>query len=147
MVVALAGAAALLAGCGGGSSPAGAAKPAAQHAPAVRPAAVLATPTRVADTAAGAVGYREIGTGSPVLLIMGLSGSMDDWSPAFVARLAAGHEVIELDNAGVGQTASLTSPLSTAVNRGKPGMKMARSRVTPGLHGCAARDLNPEPAD
>jgi pimeloyl-ACP methyl ester carboxylesterase len=112
VVVALAGAAALLAGCGGGSSPAGATEPAAQHAPAVRPAAVLATPTRVADTAAGAVGYREIGTGSPVLLIMGLSGSMDDWPPAFVASLAAGHEVIELDNAGVGQTASLTSPLS-----------------------------------
>jgi pimeloyl-ACP methyl ester carboxylesterase len=112
MVVALAGAAALLAGCGGGSSPARATEPAAQRAPAVRPAAVLATPTRVADTAAGAVGYREIGTGSPVLLITGLSGSMDDWPPAFVASLAAGHEVIQLDNAGVGRTASLTSPLS-----------------------------------
>jgi len=35
-------------------------------------------PTKIAHTAAGPVGYREVGAGSPVLLVMGLSGSMDD---------------------------------------------------------------------
>lgn len=56
--------------------------------------------------------YRKIGAGSPVVLIVGLSGSMDDWSPAFVAGLAAEHTVVVFDNAGIGQTAALPSPLS-----------------------------------
>jgi hypothetical protein len=80
--------------------------------PVVRSLAVIDAPTEVAETAAGAVGYREIGTGSPIVLIMGLGGSMDDWQPSFVAVLATSHKVVMLDNAGVGQTASLVSPLS-----------------------------------
>jgi pimeloyl-ACP methyl ester carboxylesterase len=69
-------------------------------------------PTRIAHTAAGLVGYREVGTGSPVLLVMGLSGSIDDWQPAFIAGLATDHTVVAFDNAGVGQTAALSPPLS-----------------------------------
>jgi pimeloyl-ACP methyl ester carboxylesterase len=79
----------------------------------VRPLEVADTTTKIADTAAGAVGYREIGTGSPIILVMGLSGSIDAWQPAFVAALAtSGHKVIVFDNAGVGETASLASPLT-----------------------------------
>jgi pimeloyl-ACP methyl ester carboxylesterase len=112
MIIALAGVAALLAGCGGGSSSGATTSTPAQGVRIVYPLAVIDAPTKVADTAAGAVGYREVGTGSPILLIMGLGGSMDDWTPAFVATLATGHKVIMLDNAGVGQTAPLASPLS-----------------------------------
>jgi pimeloyl-ACP methyl ester carboxylesterase len=75
-------------------------------------AAVVNAPTRIAHTAAGLVGYREVGTGSPVLLVMGLSGSIDDWQPAFIAGLATDHTVVAFDNAGVGQTAALSPPLS-----------------------------------
>ena len=75
-------------------------------------AAVVNAPTKIAHTAAGPVGYREVGAGSPVLLVMGLSGSMDDWQPAFVAGLATDHTVVVFDNAGVGQTAALSPPLS-----------------------------------
>jgi pimeloyl-ACP methyl ester carboxylesterase len=112
MAIALAGALTFLSGYGGGAISGAATVAAAPRAPVVRPLAVIDAPTRVATTAAGAVGYREVGTGSPILLIMGLRGSMDEWSPAFVATLATGHKVIMLDNAGVGQTASLASPLS-----------------------------------
>jgi pimeloyl-ACP methyl ester carboxylesterase len=81
--------------------------------PAVGPSAVVVNaPTKIAHTAAGPVGYREVGAGSPVLLVMGLSGSMDDWQPAFVAGLATDHTVVVFDNAGVGQTAALSPPLS-----------------------------------
>ncbi len=73
---------------------------------------VLTAPTRVAKTALGPVGYRELGAGPPLLLIMGLSGSMDDWQPIFIAALAQRHRVVLVDNAGVGDTAALTAPLT-----------------------------------
>ncbi len=119
--LALAGAAALLAGCGGGgtastsaSTPASTPSSAAASQPAtVLPRDVVNAPTRIAHTTDGLVGYREVGTGSPVLLITGLSASIDDWQPDFVAGLAAaGHTVVVFDNAGVGQTAALASPLT-----------------------------------
>jgi pimeloyl-ACP methyl ester carboxylesterase len=79
---------------------------------AVLPRDVVSAPIRIARTSAGPVGYREVGAGSPLLLVMGLGGSMDDWQPYFVAALAAHHTVVVFDNAGVGQTAALASPLT-----------------------------------
>ena len=131
--LALAGVAALLAGCGGGGSSAttttstapatagtatagtataGTAGPATSGLGAVLPRDVIAAPVRIAHTAAGPVGYREVGAGSPLLLVMGLGGSIDDWQPYLVATLAAHHTVVVFDNAGVGQTAALASPLT-----------------------------------
>ena len=60
------------------------------------------------------VGYREVGKGTPLLLIMGFGASMDNWPPAFVDALAAHHEVVVFDNAGVGKTTAVASPLSVA---------------------------------
>ena len=73
---------------------------------------IVTAPVRVAATTDGAVSYREIGSGSPLLLIMGLGGTMNDWSPSFVNALAAQHKVVVFDNAGVGKTASLAPPVS-----------------------------------
>jgi pimeloyl-ACP methyl ester carboxylesterase len=58
------------------------------------------------------VGYRVVGQGPPLLLIMGRGGSMDNWAPSFVDALAARHRVVVFDNAGVGQTAAVGSPLT-----------------------------------
>jgi pimeloyl-ACP methyl ester carboxylesterase len=76
------------------------------------PANIVTAPTLIASTSDGAVGYREVGTGSPILLIMGFSGSMDDWAPSFVDALATRHTVVVFDNAGIGDTAAVRSPLS-----------------------------------
>jgi len=96
--LALVSAAVILAGCGQGgatvastsTSTTGTSTTGGRPA-VVRPLDVVNAPVKVADTTAGPVGYREVGAGSPVLLVMGLGGSMDDWQPAFVATLATDH--------------------------------------------------------
>lgn len=70
----------------------------------VTPASVVAAPVRTVRTAYGTVGYRAVGDGRPLVLIMGLGGSIDTWPPDFIARLARGHRVIAFDNEGVGRT-------------------------------------------
>ncbi|MGH9055660.1 MAG: alpha/beta fold hydrolase [Acidimicrobiales bacterium] len=65
-----------------------------------------------AHTADGDVGYRTEGHGSPLVLIMGYSGSMDAWEPSFVDALARNHQVVVFDNAGIGKTAGLPAPLT-----------------------------------
>ena len=110
--MALVGAWVLLAGCGATGKSAATTSTSSAPAPVVRPLDVIDAPIEVAHTTTGAVGYRVVGAGSPILLIMGLGGSMDDWPPAFVATLANGHKVVMFDNAGVGETAPLTPPVS-----------------------------------
>jgi pimeloyl-ACP methyl ester carboxylesterase len=79
-------------------------------APAV--AGIAAVPVQVIETADGQVGYRQLGTGTPLVLIMGLSGSIDDWAPSFVNALAERYRVVVFDNAGIGRTAPLPAPLT-----------------------------------
>ena len=101
--------------CGAGAVPASA----SAAMPPTGPPDIVAAPTLIASTPAGDVGYREVGTGSPVLLIMGFGGSMDDWAPSFVDALAARHTVIVFDNAGIGATTPLPSPLSIPAMAGQ----------------------------
>jgi pimeloyl-ACP methyl ester carboxylesterase len=76
------------------------------------PVNVAAAPIHVAETSAGPVAYREVGRGLPLVLVMGLGGTMDDWAPPFVDRLGADFRVVVLDNAGVGQTGTVRPPLT-----------------------------------
>jgi pimeloyl-ACP methyl ester carboxylesterase len=102
----------VLAGCGGVAASGASTTTSVAQPPVVRPLDVVEAPTKVADTSLGPVGYREVGSGSPLLLIMGLGGSMDAWQPSFVATLATAHTVVVFDNAGVGETAPLGVPLT-----------------------------------
>jgi pimeloyl-ACP methyl ester carboxylesterase len=86
-------AAAALAGCGSGSGP-----------------DVLTAPVRVVRTSDGTVAYRELGSGPPLVLIVGAAASMDYWPPGFVDALAAHHKVVVFDNAGVGRTSAVSAP-------------------------------------
>jgi pimeloyl-ACP methyl ester carboxylesterase len=73
---------------------------------------VTSSPIQVIQTSDGSVSYRSIGSGPPLVLIMGYSGSQDDWAPDFVDALAAQHRVIIFDNAGIGQTTMPAGTLS-----------------------------------
>jgi pimeloyl-ACP methyl ester carboxylesterase len=109
---------------GAGAVPASASTTASSPAP----PDILTAPTLVASTSAGDVGYREVGSGSPVLLVMGFSGSMDFWAPSFVDALAARHTVIVFDNAGIGDTAALPGTLTIS------GMARQTSALISALH-------------
>ena len=74
----------------------------ATHAPAQPVFNIAAAPTKIADTALGAVGYREIGHGPTLLMITGFSAGMDDWAPYFVDALAKRFRVVVFDNARLG---------------------------------------------
>lgn len=68
-------------------------------------ASIADAPIHAVEAGQGRIGYRAVGTGSPVVLVMGLSGTMDAWSPSFVDALAAGgHRVVTFDNEGIGRT-------------------------------------------
>lgn len=83
------------------------------------PPDIVTAPTLTAKTHDGDVGYREVGAGSPILLIMGFGGSMDNWPPSFVDALAARHTVVVFDNAGIGDTAAVPSQLSISAMAGQ----------------------------
>lgn len=86
--------------------------PSSSGAEAVPAATITATAVRTVSTAHGTVGYRSFGSGPALLLITGFSGSIDSWDPRFLGLLAASHRVVVVDNAGVGRTSALPSPLT-----------------------------------
>ena len=101
-MLAVCGAAAALAGCGSGSSPDVLGSGSGPD--------VLTVPISVVRTTDGTVAYRELGSGPALLLITGGGASMDGWPPSFVDALAAHHEVVVFDNAGVGRTSAVSAP-------------------------------------
>ena len=62
---------------------------------------VATAPVKTIKAGQGKIGYRSVGSGRPIVLIMGLSGTMDAWAPAFVDELAKHHRVITFDNEGI----------------------------------------------
>lgn len=73
---------------------------------------ITSSPVLTISTAMGTVGYRIIGSGPPLVMVMGFSGTMSTWDPLLVDALAAHYRVVVFDNAGIGPTSSLTGTLS-----------------------------------
>ncbi len=72
----------------------------------------LPADVRLADTGEITVGYRVVGDGPPLVLIMGYSGVMDLWDPTFIEALARHHQVIMFDNRGMGYSTATEGPFT-----------------------------------
>ncbi len=57
------------------------------------------------------IAYRTFGNGQPLILFNRFRGTINDWDPAFITRLAKKNKVIVFDNLGVGNSSG-TSPNS-----------------------------------
>jgi pimeloyl-ACP methyl ester carboxylesterase len=74
---------------------------AAPAAAAAKTPSIAKAPIRTVKAGQGKIGYRSVGKGRPLVMIMGLSGTMDAWAPSFVDALAKGRRVITFDNEGI----------------------------------------------
>ncbi len=50
------------------------------------------------------IGYKLIGNGEPLLMIMGLGNTMERWPQAFISKLSEKYQLILFDNRGMGYT-------------------------------------------
>jgi pimeloyl-ACP methyl ester carboxylesterase len=73
---------------------------------------ITSAPVLTVSTDMGTIGYRVIGSGPPLVMVMGFGGTMSTWDPLLVDALAAHYRVVIFDNAGIGPTSSLTGTLS-----------------------------------
>jgi pimeloyl-ACP methyl ester carboxylesterase len=81
-------------------------------APVPATVSVATAPVQTVHTTMGTVAYRDVGSGTPLVMITGYSGTMESWDRRFVDALARHHRVVIFDNAGVGQTQALPAPLT-----------------------------------
>jgi pimeloyl-ACP methyl ester carboxylesterase len=58
------------------------------------------------------IAYKMLGKGVPILLVNGLGGDMNGWSPSTLRSLSSNHRVIIFDNRGIGNTTSGIKPFS-----------------------------------
>lgn len=58
------------------------------------------------------IGYRIVGQGPPLLMIMGYAGSMDVWDPVLIKELARTRKLIIFDNRGMGNSTANATPFS-----------------------------------
>ena len=77
-----------------------------------RTPSIVSSPVRVAHTSLGAVGYRMVGSGPPLVMITSYNATMEDWDPRFVDALARHYLVVILDNSGIGDTKQLPGTLT-----------------------------------
>jgi len=59
------------------------------------------------------IAYKTFGKGSPIVLIMGFSGTMDMWQPHVLGALSSRYKVIVFDNRGIGESTATDKKFST----------------------------------
>ena len=69
-------------------------------------------PTRQVKVGDVTISYREYGKGYPLMMLMGLSGTMDLWDPNFINELSKNNRIIMFDYRGIGKTDSGSKPIT-----------------------------------
>jgi pimeloyl-ACP methyl ester carboxylesterase len=89
------------------------------HVPTATAAAdVTSAPVRHVRVGDVSLAYRSIGRGAPVVMIMGLGGTMDAWLPELVQRIGAGRRVVLFDNRGTGRSSAGRKPITVTTMAG-----------------------------
>jgi len=101
----------LAAGCTGTTGTASTSPPPApqaslQNYPAV---SINATPVQYKEVNGVKIGYREFGSGEPLLMITGFDGTMDKWNETFIGILATKYDVYTYDPRGMGYSSDNNS--------------------------------------
>lgn len=58
------------------------------------------------------IGYKLIGAGAPLVMIMGLGGTAENWPPQVIEALSKTYQLIVLDNRGMGHSSANDTPFS-----------------------------------
>jgi pimeloyl-ACP methyl ester carboxylesterase len=74
------------------------------------PYTAATAPTLYVDVAGSTIAYRTFGTGSPMILLNRMRGTLDTWDPLFLDELAETHNVITIDYPGVGYSDGALPP-------------------------------------
>jgi pimeloyl-ACP methyl ester carboxylesterase len=69
-----------------------------------------AAPTEFATVAGVQIAWRDIGSGSPMVLLTRMRGTLDTWDPLFLDELAKSNRVITVDFPGVGYSSGVLPP-------------------------------------
>jgi pimeloyl-ACP methyl ester carboxylesterase len=66
------------------------------------PVSFNATPVQYAKVNGVTLGYREFGSGEPILMLIGFGATMDTWNETFIGILASKYHVYTYDHRGMG---------------------------------------------
>jgi pimeloyl-ACP methyl ester carboxylesterase len=86
--------------------------------PSVAGADATSAPVRRVRVGDVDLAYRSIGRGEPVVMIMGLGGTMDAWLPQLVDRIGRGRRIVVFDNRGTGRSPVGTKPITVKTMAG-----------------------------
>ena len=63
--------------------------------------------TQYVEVDGNRIAYRSIGSGSPLVLLTRMRGTLDTWDPLFLDQLAVTHRIITVDYPGIGYSGGL----------------------------------------
>lgn len=90
------------AGCTAGSGGSAPVQDISTPSPVYTPVSFNETPVEYVQVNGVTLGYREFGSGEPVLMVMGFGGTIDDWDETFIGILASEYHVYTYDHRGMG---------------------------------------------
>lgn len=76
--------------------------PVTQAVRGAQPVSFNATPVQYAKVNGVTLGYREFGSGEPLLMAQGFGATIDDWNETFIGILASKYHVYTYDHRGMG---------------------------------------------